>query len=329
MPTTADLPDEILEEICEQNHHDYPSLLSTALVCRRWRHPAQRALFRHLEFEDPERASEWLASPARPRLHPKSVILDDTEGSMVAALRSCRGITSLEANSEDYDLLLLLSLNSLKYLGLDYPEYMSPASSSPTPPFRLSHLDITLDADGTSIIVSKLLEGSSATLSTLSIYGFGRSPSTVADTVAILARIPLPNLRHLIFRLHRPSSGSTQGLLQILPLLPSLQSLTVHNLHYHGLELVASWLHALPPLVATLRLDWWAALPHHTLLFDELSLSLGTPSTRSLRQLHLPMRFRKWVDDRAWAALEEKFAGLGVEMYVFLGVGEGEKREDW
>lgn len=127
MPTIDDIPGEILEEIFKKNHSfkygrdENPTPLpSAALVCRRWRGPAQRVLFRHLDFSSASRTSRWLASPARPRHRIKSVCIcwedqdeqqEQEEGRWDTMLAACEGIASRTAlGSVYYDLLLLPSL---------------------------------------------------------------------------------------------------------------------------------------------------------------------------------------------------------------------------
>lgn len=172
----------------------------------------------------------------------------------------------------------------------------------PAPPFRLSHLHTHLDALDSHITIGKLIEGSKETLNTLTIHGFGLSPSsvadTVADTVAMVARTPLPNLRHLTFLYYDPA------IIQLFPFLPSLRPLSIRNLFNAS---VTSVVRALPPSLSTLRLHRTPTSPSRG--FDNLRLSIATLAAGSLRQLHLSAEFRAGVDDGAWGKFEEECQG--------------------
>lgn len=131
MPTIGDIPDEILEQFFEESHsfeYERPEnptpLPSVALVCRRWRAPAQCVLFRHLTFDSQWQASRWLASPARTDQRVKSVHIGWVEkekdplglgGGWGAALEACAGVTSLELRRDavPYDVLLIPSLSDM------------------------------------------------------------------------------------------------------------------------------------------------------------------------------------------------------------------------
>ena len=64
MPTFDDIPDEILDYLLEEHIElDAEDLSTAALVSRRWREPAQRALFGHLVIHGSEKATKWLESP--------------------------------------------------------------------------------------------------------------------------------------------------------------------------------------------------------------------------------------------------------------------------
>lgn len=72
------------------------TVLAAARVCRRWREPAQRALFESVDLHGlmkDRQAKKWLESPTRARFHAKDAFLvgHDTPG----VLEACRGVTSL------------------------------------------------------------------------------------------------------------------------------------------------------------------------------------------------------------------------------------------
>lgn len=50
-----------------------PSPYQLALVCRRWRDPAQRVLFLDVKLVNAVQARTWLVSPARPRYRTRSM----------------------------------------------------------------------------------------------------------------------------------------------------------------------------------------------------------------------------------------------------------------
>lgn len=203
--------------------------------------------------------------------------------------------------------LTLLRFLKCQHLQLRFPGNFSPTASSPTPPIQLSYLYISASGPNVGPILEKVLEGSKDTLATLSIRGLGLNSSAVTATVAIVARIPLPSLRHLISSIHY---NGIPTLLQLLPLLPSLHSLTIKDLN----EPLTSVLQALPPSLSTLRLDWnWVKDP--TLALGALRLSLARAG--ALRQLYLDVQFQARVADAAWGEFEAECAGRGVR----LGVG--------
>lgn len=201
---------------------------------------------------------------------------------------------------------------------------MAPPASSPIPPFRLSHLAIFFDnaalfhpAYDVGGIFNKLLEGSKTTLTTLKMSGVGYSPSAACNTLDIVARTPLPNLRNFISVYN---GIRILELAKLLPLLPSLQSLELLNLSNQSDRPLLAYLSALPPSLLTLRLDWhnYYGLPPRgpAVKFDELRLSLARPAATNLRQLHLPAHFRAAIDDGAWGEFEDECERRNLRVYL-------------
>ena len=79
----------------QRGHYD--SLRAAALVCSRWRDPAQRALLEDLVLDIhacSKRGQHFLSSPARSRHRTRAVIVVD-RGEWVPVLQACPGIERL------------------------------------------------------------------------------------------------------------------------------------------------------------------------------------------------------------------------------------------
>ena len=114
MTTIDSLANETLIEIF--TNLDRRSLDQAALVCRRWRDPAQLALFfvvRIRRIRGHDQANRWLASPARGRFRIREARLVGIE-AVGPVLEACGGIRSLVLETMrmrmSSDLLLLPSL---------------------------------------------------------------------------------------------------------------------------------------------------------------------------------------------------------------------------
>lgn len=112
MATIDDLPTETLEQITEESGYFWNSgtLVSAARVCRKWRDPAQRALFGRLRFryDSERRVSHWLESAGRARFRVEDIVLlAGTEEFAREPLEASEGVRSLVFNVADYDLYLL------------------------------------------------------------------------------------------------------------------------------------------------------------------------------------------------------------------------------
>ncbi|KAL8276373.1 hypothetical protein RQP46_011218 [Phenoliferia psychrophenolica] len=70
-------------------------LRQAPLVCRRWREPAQRALFQTVVLRSQRQADLWLQSPARPRYRIKTLHLDSYKGLNAEVLEASPGLSSL------------------------------------------------------------------------------------------------------------------------------------------------------------------------------------------------------------------------------------------
>lgn len=107
---------------------------------------------------------------------------------------------------------------------ITWPSCLTPDSHPSSIPssFHLSHLEMVLNTSNTHLF-GKLLAESQNTLTTLDLSIFFTSPVTLQTTVTTLSNTPLPNLRHLIL-----TRGAGTEVLQLIPLVPTLQSLTLH-----------------------------------------------------------------------------------------------------
>lgn len=93
--------DQIMELLYDEIYYTYEHhLFSAALVCRRWRDPARRALFtqaqtrrRHAWLGDKKCALQWIDSPARTRFQCRSLILDRVDAADVGDVVSLCGKT--------------------------------------------------------------------------------------------------------------------------------------------------------------------------------------------------------------------------------------------
>lgn len=61
---------------------DHRSLYQVALVCRRWRDPAQLALFSVVEIRGQRKAANWVASPAGERFKIREIMLCPIDGEL-------------------------------------------------------------------------------------------------------------------------------------------------------------------------------------------------------------------------------------------------------
>ena len=108
-PPIYTLPPELVFRIMELAHEDPPStLLSAALVCRRWRDPAPRELFGHVVINllvHSLKNQAWIGSPVRERFAIRSLSLTARTGDGQEAeeiLSLCGGLQSLILQ-RDYD----------------------------------------------------------------------------------------------------------------------------------------------------------------------------------------------------------------------------------
>ncbi|KAL8291539.1 hypothetical protein RQP46_002517 [Phenoliferia psychrophenolica] len=124
----------------------YDALRAAALVCARWRDPAQRALFDELHLPDPSdsRGPLFCASAARPRYRTRSLLAqsDGSLGDWLPIAMECVGLESL--NVQDDTIYF-----GLRHLRLLFPEnFQDPHDIAVTLPFQLSSLALWLDDDG-------------------------------------------------------------------------------------------------------------------------------------------------------------------------------------
>lgn len=132
-------------------------------------------------------------------------------------------------------------------------------------------------------------------------------------TLALFSRTPFSHLRHLTVVDSEPPA-----VLQLLRLLPALESLTINSpliANYQTFQtFFTAVANAAPPSLAVLRVEQ-ARIPYAALAFVDLRRSVSSPERlQGLPQLHLPDAFRAQIDDGAWAEFEEgcEWRSLGV-----------------
>ncbi|KAL8291473.1 hypothetical protein RQP46_002451 [Phenoliferia psychrophenolica] len=178
MATIDNLPNEVLLDILEflkgppllgwdnwddEYEHWYDDLRAAALVCSRWREPAQRALFDELNipWTTHPRVPNFLASPARLRCRTRSLSLfvsdDDRPELWLAAAKACTGLERLTMLDDmnwslDYQMewgeFAHPAFAGLKHLSLMAPENLRDPPTTDTPlPFQLLSLSLGLSPD--------------------------------------------------------------------------------------------------------------------------------------------------------------------------------------
>ncbi|KAL8291531.1 hypothetical protein RQP46_002509 [Phenoliferia psychrophenolica] len=187
----------------ERQKGRYDSLRAAALVCSRWRDPAQRALFDEIHlacaYGMNSTLPNFLASAARSRYRTRSLCArSDSYGFPDAWLEmavECDGLESLDVHDDTYykdtrrmswgDLAQPV-FQGLKHLGLMFPEnFKDPADISRPLPFKLSSLALWLD------------DGDPASISCAS-----------PNFIRALCDASLPNLSKLSLRVSNPISAA-------------------------------------------------------------------------------------------------------------------------
>lgn len=181
--------------------------------------------------------------------------------------------------------------------------------ASPPPPFRLSHLEISLLADDGITAFEKLLLESRDTLTSLVIWDFPYSQSTAASVVSLFSRTSFPNLRRL-------GVSGAEALIELLP-LHSLQSLTVNiDCLLFRLDFFGAIGNAVPPTLLFLRLKGHGLpLPHDpSNIIADIWSTLDPPRPLNLRQLYLPETWRRadWLSAQNARNLEAGCEERGI-----------------
>lgn len=334
------LPPELLDNVFEEV--DSPSsLFSSALVCHRWRDPAQRALFQNVTLLKSQDALRWLASPLREHYRPKHlhgsdrIMLEDI-------IPECEGVRSLKLSvtglGSAFEWLALPALSGALISPLSHPLerlLTSPptpevttmsiidagrlsSNLTPTllPHFHLSHLSLALDPLLTSAFLSFLLSPSVSTLSSLHLTNYTDLPflPTLLPTFA-------PCLTHLSLS---GSPTSTVAYTDLVALFPALETLAL-SLPFETLcESLPALAHALPREVhfVSLTMNDDPHLSDLYILFDQLLclLPIGRGGGGGVvRKLELPDLPRLWREVEGSGELVR----LCREYEVRLVVGSG------
>lgn len=166
------------------------------------------------------------------------------------------------------------------HLSVTSPSFMHPTSSSPSPPFHLSHLELDVDDDIDHLLLTKFFAGSSETLTTLTVDNLGESPSASSSIITILSHIPFPNLRHITIR-----NGRYKAYSNLLPVLSALQSLTFIR-GTAPVDFFSTIASTCSPTLLALNLQEQGKTGN--INFPDLCEALALPGFQNLRQLYLP-----------------------------------------
>ncbi|KAL8276193.1 hypothetical protein RQP46_011405 [Phenoliferia psychrophenolica] len=223
----------------------YDALRAAALVCSRWRDPAQRALFDdvHLPWHGtPLRIQRLRDSPARARFRTRSM----------SAQQSCAGLEKLVIretlddqygveqqdrwDSTGWEVFAHPCFAGLTHLSIEYPGDFIDPGVIPLPPlqFRLSYLALSLcpgeynyNIQGVwHALVAALFNASQDTMDTLHLrFGDADGETPVLPVFSVVA----PNLLsiNLESRNHDVFAGNTS----IFAACTSLQRLALHDYH--------------------------------------------------------------------------------------------------
>ncbi|KAL8281411.1 hypothetical protein RQP46_006095 [Phenoliferia psychrophenolica] len=248
MATIDDLPYETLSLIMnylkgpssfwDTPRGRYDALRAAALVCSRWRDPAQRALSKEVVIsqDDSHRAIRFLASPAKPRHRTRSLC---THGLPLiplvkaVAVMCYPAISNLEITGSKGDLLDWNGLSSTAFAG----ELLDQGVSLK---MRLSSLAMRIQLDegeGATNFLAALASSSQETLKTLRL-DFYTSDSSKPPRVIYhrtdndKARLPTalrPLGTHIRFLILQSPWDNLEQNLNIFPVFQALESLSWHG----------------------------------------------------------------------------------------------------
>ncbi|KAL8290186.1 hypothetical protein RQP46_003125 [Phenoliferia psychrophenolica] len=251
----------------------YDSLRAAALVCSRWRDPAQRALFDSIILDTTiiSRNKKLLTSPARSRYRTRSMeIKGRATGGWLDVAKGSQGLEELILRVDGYtstlrwELLAHPCLAGLKYLGISCPDVFEvQAGSVPIFTMRLKTLALCLverggAANASPAFIAALFAASSESLQTLYL------------------KIPSPRAEYLLH------SGFHH-------IAENLKTLTVESGHnpfagHHDLFSACTSLESLSfQIYRSFHLDYWNS--DSTLNLQALLDAL--PSNPTLRHLRL------------------------------------------
>ncbi|KAL8289983.1 hypothetical protein RQP46_002922 [Phenoliferia psychrophenolica] len=256
----------------------YDSLRAAALVCSRWRDPAQRALFNNILIgsNDSLRHHNFIASPARPRYRARSLEVMGrslTKSGWLDVARATQGLEKLSIQpSSDCDSEVFSDpcFAGLKTLRLSCPEtFQGPVDAAAILAMRLESLSLWLyeanDVPPTSpAFIASLFAASSASLLTLHLKIYdNQSETSIIPSFHLVAA----SLRTLILE---SAYDVLEGHLDLLSACTSLEhlalqwddnaydtELNIRNIHSTGSLHIKAILKALPrtPTLRHLSLD--------------------------------------------------------------------------
>ncbi|KAL8277985.1 hypothetical protein RQP46_009617 [Phenoliferia psychrophenolica] len=310
MATIDSLPNETLDKIMEMLKTPYRAdwenrwldetgrndmLQSAALVCSRWRDPAQRALFSDVHissYNHPLRHDRFLAAPAHLRRQTRSLrVIYRDKKRWPEVVEMTGGITQLSVLDEDGgEMMNWGELARLKHLSVMSPEYLEdPVDVKTLLPMRLSSLGLWLVSDTPSFkFIDAILSTSAETLETLHLRIAGlRSEACLHPTLRLVG----PRLTTLILD---ASYDVFDGNEEFLTYFTGLKSLAWHA---HDDEAEFSSAHLLkilaalpsPPTLSSLSLDTNLKYMNgeDSLTLEELDSIINHPAVTQLVELHL------------------------------------------
>ncbi|KAL8291310.1 hypothetical protein RQP46_002288 [Phenoliferia psychrophenolica] len=303
MATIDSLAPELLVEILDLPR--YSDILSASLICRRWREPAQRALFQTGSFSSngdvrTRKARFWLDSPARPRYRTKSLDFGwiGTQSNLLSeVLEATPNLESLafgpvEGVGRCWCPPLGVQLaNNLKRLILQYPAY-SPPSTIYTPLVlpHLQSLDVYLGGYENDLFPLSLLKVLFQPVANTLTFLCLRNPleESIINLLAdVFAAAPFQNVRHLVLDGWDPVGTPWCRLLKSYPSLLTLELAKENNCDYVPEAVVTAVGASVPPTLENLIFgDDYGGISSAALkaLLDTIRL----PNLAGLRRLAFP-----------------------------------------
>ncbi|KAL8281290.1 hypothetical protein RQP46_006324 [Phenoliferia psychrophenolica] len=336
MATIDSLAPELLHEILEHVPL-YSDLLSASLICRRWREPAQRALFQTVSFSSNgsevrrRKTRLWLDSPARPRYRTQSLDFGwiRTQSSLLSeVLEATPNLESLEFGPvEGVGLdwcppLGVQVANNLKKLKLEYP------ADSPTNatyrPLELSHLrslDLHVCGNDDGVFPLNLLKAifhpASDTLTFICLH----TPLEESITnllVDVFAAAPFQHVRHLVLDGWDNVTSTWCRILKSFPSLLTLELADDIGFNYIPEDVVTAAGESVPPTLENLIFsDGCGGFNSGAL--ETLLDTIRLPNLTSLRRLAFPMISKDWLANVVGFALLDECEERSISLLCRYG----------